>query len=231
MRNSLPVWLSWMVSEGGRGWESTKSIWKDPILTGVLKFLSISIQVKTLSENLKNIEDAEREQRWDATNQLQGLGFISEFEANEWLQVCDECLDEFCDGICAKMSFEDFKVIPLKSEPIISSHVVIDYQRTKLYRSDGSKNTVFSPEKWCLRKVLLREVRALWRFDSVACTCRFLHNITTLFLSSRNSFPRLYYFLSHASNIKHQMNAINMDFSNDYLFNCFCFHHREEVCY
>ena len=104
-----------MVSEGGRGWESTKSIWKDPILTGVLKFLSISIQVKTLSENLKNIEDAEREQRWDATNQLQGLGFISEFEANEWLQVCDECLDEFCDGICAKMSFEDFKVIPLKS--------------------------------------------------------------------------------------------------------------------
>ena len=45
--------------------------------------LSISIQVKTLSENLKNIEDAEREQRWDATNQLQGLGFISEFEANE----------------------------------------------------------------------------------------------------------------------------------------------------
>ena len=83
-----------------------------------------------------------------------------------------------------------------------------------MYRSDGSKNTVFSPEKWCLRKVLLREVRALWRFDSVACTCRFLHNITTLFLSSRNSFPRLYYFLSHASNIKHQMNAINMDFSN-----------------
>ena len=49
----------------------------------MFKFLSISIQVKTLSENLKNIEDAEREQRWDATNQLQGLGFISEFEANE----------------------------------------------------------------------------------------------------------------------------------------------------
>merc|ERR1712110_867795 len=24
-------------------------------------------------------------------------------------KVCDECLDEFCDGICAKMSFEDFK--------------------------------------------------------------------------------------------------------------------------
>ena len=39
--------------------------------------------VKTLSENLKNIEDAEREQRWDATNQLQGLGVISEFEANK----------------------------------------------------------------------------------------------------------------------------------------------------
>ena len=153
MRNSLPVWLSWMVSEGGRGWESTKSIWKDRILTGAFTFLSISIQVKTLSENLKNIENAEREQRWDATNQLQGLGFISEFEAiNEWLQVCDECLDEFCDGICAKMSFEDFKVIPLNSEPIISSHVYLINREQRCTGAMDPKILFFHPKNDVLER-------------------------------------------------------------------------------
>ena len=152
MRNSSPVWLSWMVSEGGRGWESTKSIWKDRILTGAFTFLSISIQVKTLSENLKNIENAEREQRWDATNQLQGLGFISEFEANEWLQVCDECLDEFCDGICAKMSFEDFKVIPLKSEPIISSHVYLINREQRCTGAMDPKILFFHPKNDVLER-------------------------------------------------------------------------------
>ena len=34
---------------------------------------------------------------------MQGLGALL-------CQVCDECLVEFCDGICSKVSFDDFKV-------------------------------------------------------------------------------------------------------------------------